>query len=165
LDGIEVRLGEDYLADKESYHALAEQVIYTGPIDAYFGYEFGELEYKTTRFDHVRHEYPNHQGVAVMNYTDEAVPYTRIIEHKHFEFNETPATWISYEYPEPYEASKTEPYYPVNDASNNALFERYKSLAAQEKNVFFGGRLGEYKYYDMHQIIERALSMVEANWG
>lgn len=165
LDGIEVRLGEDYLGDKEAYHALADQVIYTGPIDAYFGYAFGELEYKTTRFDHVRHDYPNHQGVAVMNYTDEAVPYTRIIEHKHFEFHETPATWISYEYPEPYEAAKTEPYYPVNDASNNALFERYKTLAAQEKNVFFGGRLGEYKYYDMHQIIERALTMVEANWG
>jgi len=164
LGGIEVRLGEDYLADKEAYHALANQVIYTGPIDAYFGYEFGELEYKTTRFDHVLQAYPNHQGVAVMNYTDEEVPYTRIIEHKHFEFNETAATWISYEYPEPYEASKTEPYYPVNDASNNALFERYKNAAAKEK-IYFWGRLGEYKYYDMHQIIERALTMVEENWG
>ena len=161
LAGIEVRLDVDYLADKESFNALANKVIYTGPIDSYFDYQYGELEYKTTRFDHVRKEYPNHQGVAVMNFTDEEVPYTRIIEHKHFEFNETENTWISYEYPEPYEAGKTEPYYPVNDALNNELFSRYKELAAAESQVYFGGRLGEYKYYDMHQIIERALSMVE----
>jgi UDP-galactopyranose mutase len=161
LEGIEVRLGVDYLADKSTYNAMANKVIYTGPIDSYFDYQFGELEYKTTRFDHVKHDYPNHQGVAVMNYTEAEIPYTRIIEHKHFEFNETPSTWISYEYPEPYKADVTEPYYPVNDQVNNDLFQKYRSLADQESQVFFGGRLGEYKYYDMHQIIDRALTMVE----
>jgi len=161
LEGIEVRLNVDYLADKATYNAMANKVIYTGPIDSYFDYQHGELEYKTTRFDHVKHDYPNHQGVAVMNYTESEIPYTRIIEHKHFEFNETPSTWISYEYPEPYKAEVTEPYYPVNDQTNNDLFLKYRALADQESDVFFGGRLGEYKYYDMHQIIDRALTMVE----
>jgi UDP-galactopyranose mutase len=160
LEGIEVHLGVDYLADKSTYNAMANKVIYTGPIDSYFNYQHGELEYKTTHFDHVKHDYPNHQGVAVMNYTEEEITYTRIIEHKHFEFNETPSTWISYEYPEPYKADVTEPYYPVNDQVNNDLFQKYRTLADQEAQVFFGGRLGEYKYYDMHQIIERALTMV-----
>jgi len=161
LEGIEVRLNVDYLADKATYNEMANKVIYTGPIDSYFDYQQGELEYKTTRFDHVKHDYPNHQGVAVMNYTESEIPYTRIIEHKHFEFNETPSTWISYEYPEPYKAEVTEPYYPVNDQTNNDLFLKYRALAEQESDVFFGGRLGEYKYYDMHQIIDRALTMVE----
>jgi UDP-galactopyranose mutase len=161
LEGIEVRLNVDYLADKAAYNSMANKVIYTGPIDSYFDYQHGELEYKTTRFDHVKHDYPNHQGVAVMNYTESEIPYTRIIEHKHFEFNETPSTWISYEYPEPYMAEMTEPYYPVNDQTNNDLFQKYRALADQESDVFFGGRLGEYKYYDMHQIIDRALTMVE----
>ena len=161
LEGIDVELEVDYLANKAAWDERANQVIFTGPIDAYYAYQFGPLEYKTTRFELVRPDTDNFQGVAVMNYTDIDVPYTRIIEHKHFEFNETPSTWISYEYPAPYDAKTTEPYYPVNDAVNNGIFDQYKKLANEDPKVIFGGRLAEYKYYDMHQIIESALNLME----
>lgn len=158
LDDIEVRLGVDYFEDKLPKH---DKVIYTGPIDKFFDYKYGELEYKTTKFEHKHLSVENHQGVAVVNYTDIEIPYTRILEHKHFEFGNQPTTWITYEYPIEYKAEKTEPMYPVNDTENNNIYNQYKKLADQEKKVIFGGRLAEYKYYDMHQIIEQALKTVK----
>lgn len=160
LQGIEVRTGVDYLEDKEYWNSLANKVIYTGPIDAYYQYCFGELEYKTTQFEHIHLSEENYQGTAVMNFTDVETPYTRIIEHKHFENTQTASTWISKEYPVPYEASSSEPMYPVNDSINNSKYIQYKTLADLEKHVIFGGRLAEYKYYDMHQVIESALTKV-----
>ena len=162
LAGIEVQLETDYLADKSAWDAKGKNIIFTGPIDAYYDYQFGPLEYKTTRFEHKKlTDTDNYQGVAIMNYTDGEVPYTRIIEYKHFEFGQTDTTCITYEYPEPYVAKVTEPYYPVNDQANNALFSQYKALADAETHVYFGGRLAEYKYYDMHQIIERAFDLLD----
>jgi UDP-galactopyranose mutase len=162
LAGIEVQLETDYLADKSAWDAKAKNIIFTGPIDAYYDYQFGPLEYKTTRFEHKKlTDTDNYQGVPVMNFTDVEVPYTRIIEYKHFEFGQTDTTCITYEYPEPYVAKVTEPYYPVNDQANNAIFGQYKALADAETHVYFGGRLAEYKYYDMHQIIERAFDLLD----
>ncbi len=162
LEGIEVQLETDYLADKSAWDAKAQHIIFTGPIDAYYDYQFGPLEYKTTRFEHKKlTDKDNYQGVPVMNFTDAEVPYTRIIEYKHFEFGQTDTTCITYEYPEPYVAKVTEPYYPVNDQANNAIFGQYKALADAETHVYFGGRLAEYKYYDMHQIIERAFDLLD----
>lgn len=162
LAGIEVKLDTDYLADKSAWDAKARNIIYTGPIDAYYDYQFGPLEYKTTRFEHKKlTDTDNFQGVPVMNYTDIETPYTRIIEYKHFEFGQTDTTCITYEYPEPYVAKVTEPYYPVNDQENNAIFGQYKALADAEDHVYFGGRLAEYKYFDMHQIIERAFDLLD----
>jgi UDP-galactopyranose mutase len=159
LEGINVLLETDYFHDPLPEH---KKVIYTGPIDRFYNYQFGELEYKTTQFDHHLLEgTDNYQGVAVMNYTDVKVPYTRIIEHKHFDPVDTYHTYITYEYPVNYRAGKTEPYYPVNDELNNEIYNRYKELADQEKNIIFGGRLAEYKYYDMHQVIEAALNRVK----
>lgn len=160
LDGIEVKLNVDYLKDKSYWNSSAKRVIYTGPIDAYYDYKFGELEYKTTKFNHERLEIENYQGTAMMNYTDVEVPHTRVIEHKHFDYVSTPVTWITYEYPTEYKAGYTDPYYPVNDLENNTRYEKYKELAANEKSAIFGGRLAEYKYYDMHQVIESALKFV-----
>lgn len=160
LDGIEVRLEVDYLADKEYWDSLASKVIYTGPIDRYYDYEYGELEYKTTFFDHRKVMTDNYQGTAVMNYTDAEIDHTRVIEHKHFENSDTPVTWITFEYPTDYKANTTEPMYPVNDTTNNEMYKRYKELADKENNVIFGGRLAEYKYYDMHQVIESALNTI-----
>lgn len=160
LKDIEVRLEVDYLLDREFWDSQAHNVIYTGPIDAYFNYQFGELEYKTTEFDHQKLDVDNYQGVAVVNYTAKDTPYTRIIEHKHFESTQTSNTWITYEYPVEYTRSK-EPYYPVNDDANNEIYSRYLELAKQLPNVYFGGRLAEYKYYDMHQVIERALTFTK----
>lgn len=157
LSGIEVKLGVDYFKDGLPDH---NKVIYTGPIDKFFDYRYGQLEYKTTRFEHKELPIENYQGVAVVNYTDKEVEHTRIIEHKHFEFGNQPTTWITYEYPVEYEVEKTEPMYPVNDTENNRIYNQYKELADQEKSIIFGGRLAEYKYYDMHQIIERALTTV-----
>lgn len=158
LAGIEVRLNTDFFKDQLPEY---DRVIYTGPIDRYYGYKYGELEYKTQTFNHVFKEHvSNYQGVAMMNFTDAAVPYTRIIEHKHFDYQESPHTWISYEQPIEYKADRTEPFYPVNDATNNEMLEKYKVLAAKEEKVFFGGRLAEYKYYDMHQVIESALNFI-----
>lgn len=159
LDGIEVRLGVDFFEDKLPAH---KNVIYTGPIDRYYGYRFGKLEYKTTRFEHTVVSTSNYQGCAVMNFTDEEVPYTRIIEHKHFDNAESEVTHISHEYPTEYIAGETEPFYPVNDTVNNAKYQQYKALSDSETNVFFGGRLAEYKYYDMHQIIDAAFIAVDA---
>ena len=158
LDGIDVMLNTNYFIDILPEH---KKVIYTGPIDKFYNYKFGELEYKTTKFDHFYIEgTSNFQGSALMNFTDKDTNHTRIIEHKHFEFNDSQDTWITYEYPIEYNAKTTEPYYHVNDDVNNKKFLKYKELADKETNVLFGGRLAEYKYYDMHQVISQALSMV-----
>ena len=163
LEGIEVRLNVDYLKNKEELDKLAEKVIYTGPIDAYFDYKLGTLEYRSVRFENEILDKPNFQGNAAVNYTDRETPWTRIIEHKWFEFgkdengNDLPKTVISREYSSEWKLGD-EPYYPVNDAKNSALYEQYKALAEAEDNVIFGGRLGEYKYYDMDKTIEVALA-------
>ena len=163
LEGIEVRLNVDYLENKEELDKLAEKVIYTGPIDAYFDYKLGTLEYRSVRFENEILDKPNFQGNAAVNYTDRETPWTRIIEHKWFEFgkdengNVLPKTVISREYSSEWKLGD-EPYYPVNDAKNSALYEQYKALAEAEGNVIFGGRLGEYKYYDMDKTIEVALA-------
>ncbi len=162
LDGIAVRLGEDYLADKEKWNGVAEKVIYTGPIDAYFGFCLGNLEYRSVRFETETLDIPNFQGNAAVNYTDAETPWTRIIEHKWFEFgkdedgNDLPKTVISREYSSEWKPGD-EPYYPVNDERNGQLYAEYRKLADRERNVVFGGRLGEYKYYDMDQVIAAAL--------
>ena len=163
LDGIEVRLGVDYLEHKTELDALAEKVVYTGPIDAYFGYSLGALEYRSVRFETELLDTPNYQGNAAVNYTDAETPYTRIIEHKWFTFgkdeqgNDLPKTVISREYSSEWHPGD-EPYYPVNDEKNSALYAKYKALAEQEEKVIFGGRLGEYKYYDMDAVIAAALA-------
>lgn len=157
LEGIDVKLNTDYFIDKLPEHS---KVIYTGPIDKFFNYEFGELEYKTTKFDHKKLDTDNYQGIAMMNYTDKEVPYTRTIEHKHFENVKSNSTWVTWEYPTEYKANKTEPYYPVNDKENTEKYLKYKSKADKLDNVLFGGRLAEYKYYDMHQVIESALNFI-----
>ncbi len=163
LEGIEVRLNVDYLENKEELDKLAEKVIYTGPIDAYFDYKLGTLEYRSVRFENEILDKPNFQGNAAVNYTDRETPWTRIIEHKWFEFgkdengNDLPKTVISREYSSEWKLGD-EPYYPVNDAKNSTLYEQYKALAEAEDNVIFGGRLGEYKYYDMDKTIEVALA-------
>ena len=160
LDGIEVRLNEDYLAHKEAYDALADRVIYTGAIDAYFGYRLGNLEYRSVRFETEVLDMPNFQGNAAVNYTDRDTPFTRIIEHKWFEFGDQPKTVISREYSSEWKPGD-EPYYPVNDDRNGALYQEYKKLADAEEKVIFGGRLGEYKYYDMDAVIASALAKCE----
>ena len=166
LDGVEIRLGEDYLEKKAEYDALADKVIYTGPIDAYFGYSMGYLEYRSVRFETELLDKPNFQGNAAVNYTDRETPWTRIIEHKWFEFgkdadgNDLPKTVISREYSSEWKPGD-EPYYPVNDEKNGALYAKYKELAQAEDHVVFGGRLGEYKYYDMDAVIASALDMCE----
>ena len=163
LEGIEVRLNVDYLENKEELDKLAEKVIYTGPIDAYFDYKLGTLEYRSVRFENEILDKPNFQGNAAVNYTDRETPWTRIIEHKWFEFgkdengNDLPKTVISREYSSEWKLGD-EPYYPVNDTKNSTLYEQYKALAEAEDNVIFGGRLGEYKYYDMDKTIEVALA-------
>ena len=156
LEGIEVRLGQDYLENKAGWDAQAKKVVYTGPIDAYFGSCYGPLEYRSVRFETEVLDTPNYQGNAVVNYTDAEIPYTRIIEHKHFEFGTQPKTVISREYSAEWKPGD-EPYYPVNDQKNGKLYARYKALADQEEKTIFGGRLGEYKYYDMDKVVEAAL--------
>ena len=166
LDGIEVVLNEDYLANKDAWDAKAEKIVYTGPIDAYFGYKLGCLEYRSVRFETELLDKPNFQGNAAVNYTDAETPWTRIIEHKWFEFGkddegqDIPKTVISREYSSEWKPGD-EPYYPVNDAKNGSLYEQYKELAKTEQKVIFGGRLGEYKYYDMDAVIDAALTMAE----
>ena len=166
LDGIEVRTGVDYLTDKERWNARAERVIYTGPIDAYFNFSLGTLEYRSVRFENEILDKPNFQGNAAVNYTDAETPWTRIIEHKWFEFgkdeegNDLPKTVISREYSSEWKPGD-EPYYPVNDEKNSSLYNQYRALAEKESNVIFGGRLGEYKYYDMDQVIAAALKKVQ----
>lgn len=156
LADIEIQLNVDYLENKEQLSHLAETIIYTGPIDAYFEFALGALEYRSVRFETEILDLPNFQGNAVVNYTDSETPWTRIIEHKWFEFGSQPKTVISREYSSEWKPGD-EPYYPVNDEKNGMLYEKYKSLSEKEKNVFFGGRLGEYKYYDMDKVIEAAL--------
>jgi UDP-galactopyranose mutase len=160
LSNIDVELNVDYLKDKDYWDSQSNKVIYTGPIDAYFDYQFGELEYKTTEFKHKKLQTDNYQGVAMMNYTDIEVPYTRCIEHRHFENSNSNFTWISYEFPVEYKANKNEPYYPVNDELNNKKYLEYKNISDKLENIYFGGRLAEYKYYDMHQVIESALKFI-----
>ena len=157
LSGIEVRLNVDYLEHKAEYDALADKVIYTGPIDAYFGYKLGYLQYRSVRFETEVLDKPNFQGNAAVNYTDRETPFTRIIEHKWFEFGSQPKTVISREYSSEWKPGD-EPYYPVNDERNGALYQQYKALADAEEKVIFGGRLGEYKYYDMDAVIASALN-------
>lgn len=170
LDGIEVRLNTDYLADKAAFDAMADKVVYTGAIDAYFGYRLGTLEYRSVRFETEVLDMPNFQGNAAVNYTDADTPWTRIIEHKWFEFgkdadgNDLDKTVISREYSSEWKPGD-EPYYPVNDEKNGALYQEYKKLAEQEHNVIFGGRLGEYKYYDMDQVIAAALARTEEEFN
>ena len=160
LEGIEVQLNMDYLEKKEFWDGQAEKIIYTGPIDAYFSYKLGALEYRSVRFETEVLDKPNFQGNAVVNYTDRETPWTRIIEHKFFEFGDQPKTVISREYSSEWKAGD-EPYYPVNDEKNSKLYQEYKKLAEEETNVVFGGRLGEYKYYDMDAVIDSVLRMSE----
>ena len=170
LEGIEVQLNEDYLEKKEQFDTLAEKVVYTGPVDAYFGYSMGYLEYRSVRFENELLDIPNFQGNAAVNYTDRETPWTRIIEHKWFEFgkdeqgNDLPKTVISREYSSEWKPGD-EPYYPVNDEKNGNLYNKYKELASREENVIFGGRLGEYKYYDMDAVIASALSVSRQELG
>ncbi len=170
LDGIEVRLNTDYLEHKAELDALADKVVYTGPIDAYFGFKLGTLEYRSVRFENETLDIPNFQGNAAVNYTDRETPWTRIIEHKWFEFgkdvdgNDLPKTIISREYSSAWKAGD-EPYYPVNDEKNGQLYAKYKELADKETGVIFGGRLGEYKYYDMDTTIASVLDMCDKELG
>lgn len=158
LDGIDVQLNTDYLENKDTLNTIADKIIYTGPIDAYFNFCYGNLEYRSVRFETEELNTPNYQGNAVVNYTDRETPFTRIIEHKFFEFGTQPTTIISREYSAEWKVGD-EPYYPVNDEKNNMLYQQYKELANKESNVIFGGRLGEYKYYDMDKSIISALEM------
>ena len=166
LEGIEVQLNADYLKNKESYDTIADKIIYTGAIDAFYDYKLGTLEYRSVRFETELLDVPNFQGNAAVNYTDEKTPWTRIIEHKWFEFGkdadgqDLPKTVISKEFSSEWKPGD-EPYYPVNDEKNGKLYEQYKCLAETENKVIFGGRLGEYKYYDMDQVIAAALNMAE----
>lgn len=161
LEGIEVRLNIDYLEHKEEYSQIANKIIYTGTIDSYFDYKFGNLEYRTVRLETEVLDIPNYQGVAVVNYTEQEIPYTRIIEHKHFEFNlATPKTVISKEYPASWKLGD-EPYYPVNDQRNTELLQKYLLEAKKYPNLYFGGRLGLYKYLDMDKVILEALNFIK----
>lgn len=158
LEGSDVLLNTDYFGDREAFNNKAEKVLFTGMIDEYFDYCFGELEYRSLKFESQVLDTDNYQGNAVVNYTEYEVPYTRIIEHKHFEYGTQPKTVITKEYPAKWKHGD-EPYYPMNDEKNNALYEKYKELATKEDKVLFGGRLGMYKYYDMHNVIEEALKL------
>ena len=159
LEGIEVQLNTDYLSNKEKYDSIANKVIYTGPLDEYFNYSLGELEWRSLRFENKIYDTDNYQGNAVINYTSHDVEYTRSIEHKHFEYvTDNKKTVVTYEYPADYKEGM-EKYYTINDDKNNALADKYRELAEKEENVIFGGRLAEYKYYDMDDVIKRALDI------
>lgn len=160
LDGIEVRLNTNYLDNREEFDAMADKIVYTGMIDQFYDYKLGVLEYRSVRFETEELPMENYQGNAVVNYTEREVPYTRIIEHKHFEFGKQPTTIISREYSSEWKKGD-EPYYPVNNDKNNTLYQQYKELADKEHKVIFGGRLGGYKYYDMDKVIAAALEMCE----
>ena len=156
LEGIEYKLGVNFLENKEYWNSIANTIVYMGKIDEFFNNCFGNLDYRSLRFESKILDIPNYQGNAVVNYTEREIPYTRIIEHKHFEFGTQPKTIITKEYP--LDISKNnEAYYPINNNKNQKIYQQYESLAKSETNVIFGGRLAEYKYYDMHQVIERAL--------
>jgi UDP-galactopyranose mutase len=162
LENIEVKLGVDYLQHREYYQSMAECVIYTGPIDAYFDYCFGPLEYRSLRFESEIYSVSNFQGNAVINYTEADIPFTRIIEHKHFDPVDTAHTVVTKEYPADWSVGD-EPYYPVNDDKNMELYKKYRALLAKEDKVIFGGRLAEYKYYDMHQVIASAFQTLKSS--
>ena len=160
LRDADVRMGVDFFRLREEEPDIADKIIFTGQIDEYFGYKLGALEYRSVRFETEVLDCANYQGNAVVNYTDREVPYTRVIEHKHFEFGKQEKTVISREYSSEWSVGM-EPYYPVNDQKNDKLFREYKKLAEQEENVIFGGRLGDYKYYDMDKVISAALDQLE----
>ena len=164
LEGIEVELNTDFFADRENLEASATKIVFTGMIDQFFDYKFGELEYRSLRFEHEILDQENYQGNAVVNYTERDIPYTRIIEHKHFEFGTQAKTVITREYPADWKRGD-EPYYPINDAKNNAIYEQYLAEAEKNGRVIFCGRLADYKYYDMHVTVERALDVVEEELG
>ncbi len=164
LNGAEVRLNTDFLQDREAWIAKADRIVYTGMLDAYFSYCYGKLEYRSLRFENEVLDQENYQGVAVVNYTDSETPFTRIIEHKHFEYGTQPKTVITKEYPAAWQEGM-EPYYPVNDERNSALYQKYAALAEKEEKVLFGGRLGQYCYYDMDKVILSALKMVKEAFG
>lgn len=161
---IEVRLNTDFFADRETLTGLADKIVYTGPVDAFFDYKLGELEFRSLRFETETLDMENYQGNAVVNYTEYEIPYTRIIEHKHFEFGTQEKTVITREYPATWKMGD-EPYYPINDDRNNDLYAKYKELADAQENVIFGGRLGQYRYYDMHQVVAEALKAVREELG
>lgn len=160
LDGIEVKINTDYFLNKNYLDSLADKVVYTGKIDEYFDYKFGHLDYRSLRFESEILDQPNYQGNAVINYTENEIEYTRIIEHKHFEFGTQAKTIITREYPQDMTEGQ-EAYYPINDEKNQIVYEKYKQLTDDLPNVIFGGRLAEYKYYDMHQVVEKALEVVK----
>jgi UDP-galactopyranose mutase len=163
LDDIEVKLNVNYFDNRQEWDNLAEHTVFTGKIDEYYKYQFGQLEYRSLRFEHQTFDQENYQGNALINYSEREVPYTRTIEHKHFEFGTQPKTVVTKEYPQEWTAEK-EPYYPVNDIKNNRVFKQYQQLADLEQRVIFGGRLAEYRYYDMHQIIASALKKVAVHF-
>ena len=160
LDGIDIKLNFDYFEHKEELNNIVKKIIFTGPIDRFYDYCYGELEYRSIRFENEILDIDNYQGNAVVNYTEYEIPFTRIIEHKHFEYGQQPKTIISREYSDKWSKEK-EPYYPINDDKNNKLYEKYKNRANEENNIVFGGRLGHYKYYDMNKVIEEALKLVQ----
>ena len=164
LDGIEIRLNTNYLDNKDYWDDQAHKVVYTGKIDEFFGCQFGKLDYRSLKFEHELLDIDNYQGNAVVNYTESHIPFTRIIEHKHFEFGTQDKTIITREYPLEADESN-EAYYPINDDKNQAIYQKYRQLADQLDNFIFGGRLAEYKYYDMHQVIESALKIAQSEWG
>lgn len=160
LIGIDVKLNTDFFANREKLEGLADKIVFTGMIDEFYNYKFGALEYRSLRFEHEVLDEKNYQGNAVVNYTEYKIPYTRVIEHKHFEYGMQPKTVITKEYPTEWHKGD-EPYYPINNDKNNQIYSKYKALADKENNVIFGGRLGEYKYYDMDDVIEEALKVVQ----
>lgn len=160
LDGIEVRLNTDFFENRKELEQISDKIVFTGMIDEFYNYRFGALEYRSLKFRHEILNEENYQGNAVINYTEYEIPYTRIIEHKHFEYGNQPKTVITKEYPEKWNKGD-EPYYPINDIKNNNLYSKYKKLADEESHVIFGGRLAQYKYYDMHHVIEQALDCVK----
>jgi UDP-galactopyranose mutase len=160
LNGVEVKLGIDFFANREYFSKIAKKIVFTGMIDEYYDYCFGTLEYRGLRFEHQVLDTDNYQGNAVVNYTDQDIPYTRILEHKHFEFGTQDKTVVTHEYSVEWKKGE-EPYYPINDEKNQLIYQKYKDLALKETNVIFGGRLAEYKYYDMHQVFESAINMAE----
>ncbi|WP_321373667.1 UDP-galactopyranose mutase [uncultured Draconibacterium sp.] len=160
LEGVEVRTEVNFFEDKTNLLALADKVVFTGKIDEYFDYQYGKLEYRSLHFEHEVLETDNFQGNAVVNYTDREIPFTRILEHKHFEFGQQKRTIITREYPHEY-SKDNESYYPINDEKNQSIYEKYLKLSEKNKNIIFGGRLAEYKYYDMHQVIEKALDKAQ----
>lgn len=156
-EGIEVILNENYFDRRDYWNKKANKIIFTGKIDEFYNYKYGELEYRSLRFEEIKLNTKDHQGVACINYTDENIPYTRILEHKHFEFGQQDITYITKEYPQEYIKEHNTPYYPINNDKNNDIYKKYRQISEKENNILFGGRLAEYKYYDMHQIIGSAL--------